>query len=430
MSKRELSINEIVRIEGHLDVSIYLSDGQVNRVQAKAIEGTRILERFLVGRSYLEVPEMASRMCGVCSAIHKVSSVQAVENALGIVLPEKLQKLRELLVIGGHLHSHVIHMFFFVLPDYYGKDSALDLLPSDPEFVKKLIKIRKIINDMLKILGGSLVHPITPVAGGFAKPIYKKDLQNALNILKLLRKEIMDPIRFELAMGIPELEVKNTYVAVTDGKTVPLLHGDIRVFPGGKTYKPNEYQKVIKPLREKYSTAPHFLLDNRETYYVGAISRLNINHLYLSDAAKELCKEFNISFPMDNPFANNTAQLIEIVHYMDVAEQLLNDLISDPPKETRVDFEIKAGEGIAVTEAPRGMLIHHYKFNSEGYATWANIITPTAQNLKNIEKTAKAYTEALVNLGVEGLLKFEIEKLVRAYDPCLSCSARFYKENP
>ena len=427
MNNERLIVKEIARIEGHLDVALYISENEIRQVRAEAVEGTRILERVLIGKSYMEVPEITSRMCGVCSVIHKVTAVQAIENALGIELPSELKNIRELTVIGGHIQSHILHLFFFVLPDLLRKTNIFDIAKQNVDLVKRVIELKRLANKIIEILGGSRVHPIAPIPGGVSKQIRRSELSKVLDIISNMKKVAPDIVRVFLEIELPSFSKQNIYVALHDGKSVPLLEGNIMISNDG-IYKPEEYPKLLIATRESYSVAPHYVLaKSQQDYMVGALSRLNHNHDYLSLSAKELCKEYNLKFPMHTPFANNTAQAVEIMHFIDKAEEIINNLLENPPRENIVKFDIKEGDGIAVTEAPRGLLIHHYRINSVGKVIWANIVTPTAQNLKSIEANAKAYGEEVLKKGYD--IKLEIEKLVRAYDPCLSCAARFYKES-
>lgn len=429
MSEKKVVLEEIVRIEGHLNVTLYGDETEIRRVTAEALEGTRILERVILGKNYMEIPDIASRMCGVCNVIHKLTATQAIENALDLEITQEAWSLRKLMVIGGHIQSHMLHLFYFVLPDLMGKPSLLHIADTHGELVKKIVKAKKHANRIIEITGGSRVHPVALVPGGISKPITKKDLENLRYELHELKKTIEEPIRFLLEIGNPEFENENIYVALTNQNTIPLLQGNISV-SNNSVYQAEEYSKIFTKIREDYSTAPHFKLSIKNTsYMVGALARININHTKLLPAAKTISKEYDIKWPNNNPFTNNTAQALEILHYIEESEHIIDDLEEKKLIRTWTRPKIQAGDGIAVTEAPRGLLIHHYRLNSEGKVVWANIITPTAQNLKNVEETCRNYGNKLLSEGANiELIEKEIEKLVRAYDPCISCSARFYKE--
>jgi len=420
-----IEIKRIPRIEGHLDFDVKITNNQVLYAHAKAVEGTRILEKILIGKNYWEVPEITSRMCGVCHAIHKLTAVQAIENAFNLEVPEDAILIRKLIAIGGHIQSHLLHLHFFVLPDCFDVESILDLININRELVLKVIKLKKFSNDIIERLGGTMVHPIVPIVGGLSRPPRKSTLlriKENLNEMKKLAIPIVDAI---FNARFPKFERRTNYIALCDEKSIPLLNGFIASSNGLK-FKPSEYLKYFIRKKESYSTALHYLLMNDESYMVGALSRLNINFRYLTDQAKEFCKKYNIKFPMYSPFANNIAQALEIIHFLNETEEILANLIGKKQIDYYTNFIPKAGDGVAATEAPRGLLIHHYRTDRDGRVVWANIITPTAQNLKNMEIDGINFVKAL--LGKTNNIKKEVEKLVRSYDPCISCAARFYRE--
>jgi len=424
---REVVLEKVARIEGLLNLAVVIKEGKVIETRAEALEGTRLLERILLGRDYEEVPDLASRMCGVCQAIHRVTSVQALEEALGVELPEQLELLRELVAIGGHLQSHILHLYFFVLPDFMGKSSIFELLPSHEQLIRRVLRLKRIANAITEIVGGRAVHPVTPVVGGFTSLPSRPKLERALSLAKTFRDLVKEPARLILSLEAPEFERKTAYVSLKGDGGIPLLRGPVTISGRGE-FRPREYEKYIKYITESYSMARHYTLSDGSEYMVGALARLNNNHPHLSDGARELAATFDVKFPSYSPFDNNRAQALELVHFAERAIDILDTLLESPPGRARVSFEVRRGEGVAVTEAPRGLLVHHYKLDAKGRVTLANIITPTAQNYKNLEADAREFVTALLERGAEDLER-KTEMLIRAYDPCVSCSARFFREH-
>ena len=426
---KEIKIEGIHRIEGHMDIRVYIKDPENVVVRAAAKEGTRILSRILVGRDYQEIPEITSRMCGVCSVIHKLAAVQAIENAFDITLTNELKILRELVAIGGHLQSHILHLHFFVLPDIMKLSSVLELLKDKETLVKEIIKIKRFANEIVERLAGSSVHPITPVVGGFTKIPSRKSLLVVKEIIAEMKNRVMEACRPFLETKWDGFDVQNVFVALKSDKGVPLLDGKVAISTGLEFDK-EHYAEYISAILEDYSTALHYKLrsENR-SYMVGALARLNINYENLDDETRLVCREYNIRFPVNSPLMNNACQALEMIHFLNKAENLISELLERTLSLSKVDYRIKPSNGIAVVEAPRGLLIHHYKINEHGKITYSNIITPTAQNLKNIEENIKAFLIEALNEGKKENLELEVEKIVRAYDPCISCAARFYHES-
>ncbi len=426
MSERSisLSIKEISRIEGHLNVDVVVDENGDVKAYAKALEGTRIVENVLVGNDYWEAIEIASRMCGVCHAIHKLTATQAMENAFNVIVPEDAAMFRDIICIAGHIQSHLTHLYYFALPDFYGKNNILELLNEKKELVLKIIKLRQLTVDVIKRIGGSPVHPITPVVGGLSKEFNKSDVKFITEKFREMRGLVMEVAETMLGLDLPNFSRKTQYVALRDNKSIPLLRGDINLLDV-RDYSSDEFLNAIQKILEKYSNAPHFLL-NSESYMVGALSRLNINYPYLISEAKDICKRYNIKFPNYNPFVNNFAQALEIIHYTYEALDILENLASRNHYKHKTNFKVKKGMGISASEAPRGLLIHKYSVDENGRVVEANIITPTAQNLKNLERDCVAYFKLISNEPPDVIEK-KIEMLVRSYDPCISCASRFRK---
>ena len=426
MSK--IFLEHITKIEGHLNFTVIMKSDQVVKAKAEALEGTRLLERLLLGKNYQEIPDIASRMCGVCQAIHRITAVQAIENAFGIDLPEEMEKLRKLVVIGGHLQSHILHLFIFVLPNFLNRRNIFEMLPQHRKLISNALRLKKLANNITESIGGRAVHPVTPIVGGFSKLPSRRTLEITLKMSKEFKKLAEETLDSILSLEMPKFERKTNYVSLYSGEEFPLLKGSVKI-SNGELFKPSEYEEYIEYVTEEYSTARHYLLKKEKLeYMVGALSRVNINYDFLSDTAKAAAKTYGLKYPSYSPFENNKAQALEILHFADEMIFLVEDLLYKQPKYKKVDFKVKAGEGVSITEAPRGLLIHHYKINEHGKVEEANIITPTAQNYKNMEADVATYATRLILEGSENI-EFELEKLVRAYDPCVSCSARFFREH-
>jgi len=417
----KINIKEIARIEGHLDLEL-IEDKSGVKARARVMEGTRILERVLVGKNYWEGIEIASRMCGVCHAIHKLTATQAVENAFKVKIPSDATRLREIIAIAGHIQSHLTHLYYFALPDYYRKESFIDLLDIRKELVMKAIKLRQRTVDIINLLGGSPVHPIAPVVGGLSKEVSSGKINRLLELFKEIKVMAIDVAEGILGIKTPNFNERTLYVALTNNQSIPLLEGNVSI--NGKEFvEPELFSRSIRRIIEPYSKAPHYLY-NEEPYFVGALSRLNINHMHLSPMAKDLSKKFGINFPAFNPFLNNHAQALEMIHYIEEAINILDELKERKNIQHKTRYKVKEGRGISVTEAPRGILIHEYELDEKGKIREANIITPTAQNLKNLERDSEEYYKMLSRKSEEEI-RFELMKLVRSYDPCISCAARF-----
>ncbi len=424
MSHELIEVKGVPKVEGAVDVVVKLVNDNF-KVEVRAREGIRLLERLLIGKSYKEIPFIVSRMCGVCPIVHNITSVQALEKALSIEPYEDAKSIREAMVIGGHLQSHLIHLYLFTLPDLVGKKNILEILEGKEELVKTVLRLKRVANHITDTLGGRAVHPITPTVGGLTRYPSKNILETLLmesTLFKKTLREVLEPI---LEAEIPKFENRTQYLSLHDSR-YPILEGKLSV-SNEIFFEQEEYENIISYLNEEYSTARHYLI-NGKPYMVGALSRLNNNYSQLCDDAKEYSRKYRISFPSNEPFVNIKAQAIEMIHLADKIVDILEELTSKPLKQENIKYNIRPGEGVSISEAPRGTLIHHYKVDESGKIIEANIITPTAQNYKSIEECLQNYLTTLIGEKLNTISK-EVEKLVRAYDPCVSCSARFLREH-
>jgi len=349
----------------------------------------------------------------------------AVENAFNIKVSQRTKLLRELLNYAGMIESHALHLFFLVLPDILGFPSAIHMAEKYPEEVKKALRIKKLGNTLQELVGGRAIHPINPIIGGFGKmpdklqfKQLKKELQEGLDDTCSLVKILLNyeyPV-FQKSPAIYaalSLDGKYTFVGDKIKNTLDKKERDI------KDFREICHEKVVR-----HSTAKQSLFSDKP-FMVGAQARLVINGDKLTGLAKEIKGELFSDPPVDNIFYNNTAQMIEIVHSISEASLLVNKLIELKEEESKLaEIEIKACSGVGAVEAPRGSLYHYYQFDEEGRCIDADVITPTAQNLANLEKDIKVSVENLMDDSIEDL-KDKLQMVARAYDPCISCATHF-----
>jgi len=414
MAERRIKIDEITKIEGHANLTIEIEDDELKRVIFGVHEGSRYFEAFMIGRRYHYLPELSGRICGICTVAHEISSVRAVEDALGIDVSEQVKALRKLMLISSHIQSHILHLYFLALPDYRGVESVIELAGMDIELVKKAFKLKEASNYMTSLIGGRAVQPCTILPGKVSKRITKTTMERYLKKMKEIYPFLVETAELFLSLDYPKYERKSEYVALWDGKGIPLYEGEIATLE--YTFDAHEYGKHLKEWVVDYSSAKRSLVDGKD-YMVGALARLNINR-NLRDEAKELADRYNINFPSSRVAWINAAQALENVHYALEAMELAENMREYEPQ--RVEVPKLDGEGVGAIEAPRGLLIHHYRIR-KGKCSYVNIITPTAMNTENIERNLKGYLSQLVDRDEE-YIKMEAEKIIRAYDPCISCS--------
>jgi coenzyme F420-reducing hydrogenase alpha subunit len=425
----KLKVEYITRLEGHGNIVINLKEGKLETCRFDIVEAPRFFEGMLRGRSLFEAQHITSRICGICACGHSLASIQAAEDALGITPTEQTVKLRKLLLDLEILDSHILHIYLMIAPDFFGEKSFMPLIESQQEMVRRAFRMKKVCNDICDILVGRHVHPISAIVGGFTKIPKTKDINNMLDMLKRMRPDMEATVEFALSLKFPEFERDTEYVAlVSDDEEYPLLMGDIGSTDGVRARK-KDYKKITNEYVLDHSSAKYTKL-SRESYAVGALARFNLNAEKLYPGAKEVAKLFGLKPKCINPYLNIVAQVIEGVHCFEHAISILEDLKNKPlnyDEEIVVGLNeqrtipVKAGNGVGVTEVPRGILFHNYETDENGIILHANCVIPSNQNHGNIEYDMMKLIPELLDRSQEEI-RLAVEMLIRAYDPCISCS--------
>jgi len=407
----------ICRIEGHGYLKLNYDHA---KVQLVIDEGERLFEKLLIGRPYMDAPFITARICGVCPTAHTLASINALENAFGITVNKDIERLRKVLLAGQIIQSHALHFFFLAAPDYIGLDNAFELADKKPEVFKIALALKEIGDDIVQTVGGRQVHPVTPQVGGFTKKFDKKDLMALKHRIEGNMHFALEALDLAGKFKYPNFENKTQNFALTDGKDYAFLNGKITSNKGLKTDIQN-YELNIKEEVLDYSSAKH-ATHNKESFMVGALSRINLQPEKLNPKAKKAVHSFKkIKFPSNNPFHINLTQAVEMVHFMEEAVQCLDSLINGHELILKVPYKVKASSDAGAIEAPRGTLYHYYEIDDKGIIVNCDIITPTVQNLENIEKDAEYILKNTKSLP-ENERYHLLEMLVRAYDPCITCS--------
>ncbi len=417
---KEINLNHICKVEGHADLTLKIEKNKVKTCKLKASEGARFFEALVINKKLQDVQEIVSRICGICSSAHTVASIQALEEALQITPTKTQSTIRKLLMIGERIRSHITHLYFLSLPDYYNISSALQLGEKHKDKIDTAISLISLGNKIIELFGGREIHPFLEIN----EEMPKQDLTLLLNQLKESKPLINKTIKLFSSLNYPKLERKIDYLCLKNKNDYATISGKITTASG--LINDNDYKKHIKESIKEYATSK-FALQKNKPYEVGAIARINNNYNQLDNETKRTIKQFSIKLPFNNPYHNNIAQALELLHLANQAIKLITNL---EKSEKPVKIKIKSGYGVSAVEAPRGTLFHEYKINNQGKITYCNIITPTVQNLNIMEKDITALVNQLLEQKTSKEQTIDqIEKLIRAYDPCFSCSTHFLKVN-
>jgi coenzyme F420-reducing hydrogenase alpha subunit len=422
----DLTIKNISKIEGHTHLDVKVKDGKTQYCKLKISENKRFFTQAVTGLSYNLVPTTMSRICGTCSSVHVLCSTEAIEKALDLEISEQTFQLRKLLINAGHLRDHAMHLYFFCLPDIIGKDSVLDFKGKEKNWIHEGLHIKEAGNFLSTIIGGRAVHPPNAIIGGFTKFPADEEIEKATKNLEECRDDILRIIDL-FYKDKTSFKRKTNYVALVNND-YNFLKGCIKTALGTSIFE-EQYGEHLKRVVLPYSTATAFKWESKD-YMVGALARINLNKDNLhTDTIKDTFKYLKV-FPSDCIFDNNLAQAIEMLHDVDSSIEILRNLQGDIKQETPIKPKTRAGTGIGVVEAPRGTLYYHLDLDNQGKITFADLCIPTQQNIIHLEKDIARYVEQLLNQKKNrNEISFQIEKMIRAYDPCMSCATHFLKIN-
>ena len=429
-SNVEVNVHHITRVEGHGNINVKIKNGAVEICEWSIPEAPRYFEAMVLGRSWYELHHITSRICGICSIGHTLASLKATESAMGINISEQDLKLRKLALHGENLQSHILHLGFLVLPDLLGVGSVIPVATTNPNEVKTVLGLHRLANEMSTLICGRTTHPQRLLPGGFSKIPSMKDLIT-------LRKKLQDAVPAVLAVAdlfkalsdkLPDFTRETEFIALTDPSEYALYDGKMASTDTGSA-PVKEYLSFTNEYVIPQSTAK-WAKHNRSSYMVGALARFNINYNQLSPLAKKTAEMFNLKPVCHNPFMNSIAQLVEVAHSFEDSIKLINELeaagLQSQPDYFNPAVKVKTGAGVGAVEVPRGILFHEYGYNDKGICVKGNCIIPTNQNHGNIQEDMTALVPQIATKS-EKEIELTLEMLVRAYDPCISCSTHVTK---
>ena len=427
MAKTSISVDHVARVEGHGDIRVVIEDGAVKTCELSVVEPARLFESMVRGRPFDEVPYIASRVCGICSSSHVVTDLRAIEQIFGIEVSDRTRALRELLVYGSYLQNHATHLFVFAAPDFLGHKSVFPLADANRDLFESALGLKALGNELCTKVGGRSIHPITAVVGGFTHEMSRAEYL-----------EMADKLESSIDFACASVDLFNDFNAVsleTEGDMLAMVAPDAypvidsncaRFVRAGYEFDCADASEEIEEYVASHSAALFARAHRTQRpYMTAALARINASWGNLSKRARYAAAKAGLRPPEYNPFANNIAQAVELVDALDRCARLCRRLAADDFEGTSapVGYTVRAGRGVGFTEAPRGTLFHELEIDEEGRVAHASIMTPTAQNIANLECDMRALAGLLIAEGRgEDEIRLEMEKLVRAYDPCLSCS--------
>ncbi len=422
-ASRAVVVRHLTRIEGHGNIVVDLEGDRILRCDLEIVESPRFFEVLLLGRPYDEAPRIACRICGICSVGHATASVHAVEAALGITPGPKLRLLRRLNMAGEWLQSHVLHLGFLVAPDAFGAPSIVPMVESHPEVVQRALRLKRLANDICATVSGRHVMPISYHPGWMGHWPDREALEGLAARLDAARADIDGLVDLFAGLKWPTVERHTEHLAaLEEGGAYPMMGGALHS-TSGRVTAPEAYRTVLREYLVDHSAAKH-VAGPEGDIRVGALARFALAHERLHPRARAAAARLGLRPDSANPFDFVPAQVVESVQAHQEAAQLVQQLLADPaPEPPAGPARPGGGRGVGMVEVPRGTLVHDYTIGADGRIASANCVIPTSQNLAAIENDMRAFVPALLSAGrPDAEIAHGLEMLVRAYDPCVSCS--------
>jgi coenzyme F420-reducing hydrogenase alpha subunit len=420
VTERSVDVCYVSRVEGQGSIRVDVTaKGEVQRAEFAIFEPARFFEALLKDRTFSEVHELTSRICGICPIAHQITALRAVENAYGIEVSRQTNDLRRLLALSGWIQSHTLSVFFLTAPDYLGFDGAIPMAAEHRELVESALRIKKLGNDIGELIGGRAIHPISAVVGGFTKVPAADELHPFLERLKKAKKDMLETVKPVGGFDYPVIDRQSELVCISDDERYAVNEGRL-VSNQGLNVGEQEYRTRIVEGEVAYSNAKQSRVKGRGSFLVGPLARVALNHTSLTPGARRALGEIGLDLYSTDPFMNVRARVVETILGIEESVRIIKGLKVDTAERPVLAQTGVPCEGAALTEAPRGLLYHSYRFDKRGVVTAADIVPPTAHSSAHVEDSLKALSPRVVAQG--GDLASKCEMLVRAYDPCISCS--------
>ncbi len=418
---KTIKVDYLARVEGEGALYVKVRGDRVTDAKLKIFEPPRFFEAFLRGRRFTEVPDITARICGICPIAYQMGSAHAMEDACGVAVEGPLRALRHLIYCGEWIESHALHVFMLHLPDFLGYPDVVQMAKDYPEVAGRGLRLKKVGNEVMALLGGREVHPINMRVGGFYRVPTRAELATLVEPLTWAREAALETLAFTATLPYPDFEQDYEFVALRHEDEYAILGGRL-VSNKGLDIPIHDFLDHFAEEHVAHSTSLQAALKARGAYMVGPMARYNLNFDRLTPLARDAARDAGLAPTCRNPFRSIMIRCVEMVHACDVALAIIEQY--ERPERPYVEVAPRAAAGVGCTEAPRGICWHRYAIDDEGLVRDARIVPPTSQNQKQIEHDLARFVEQNLDLP-DDELQWKCEQSIRNYDPCISCSCHF-----
>ncbi len=420
-ANRKIDVHGIARVEGEGSLHVSIRQGVLEHVELEIFEPPRFFEAFLRGRGFEEPPDITARICGICPVAYQMSACAAIEDACGVQVPDRIEKLRRLLYCGEWIQSHALHIYLLHAPDFFGCRDAVELAGLNPSAVERGLRLKKTGNHVMEVIGGRAIHPVNVRLGGFYRAPSHEEITALVEPLRRARQESLDTVAWVAGFEFPEIEADYRFVALSHPDHYAIEAGRV-ASSDGIDATPAEFAALAVEEHVERSTALHSRLQGHHPYLTGPLARYALNAAKLPKVARDAAAEAGLGEVCHNPFKSVIVRAVELLFACDEALRLATEY--EPPEPPAVLVQPAPRDGTGATEAPRGLLVQHYELDAEGTIRSARIMPPTAQNQLTIESDLRRVVESGLEL-TDAELTARCELAIRNHDPCISCAAHF-----
>ncbi len=421
--ERRFEVGELTRVEGEGSLRLRVRDGKVLEARFGIFETPRYFEQLVVGRTPDEVIDIVARICGICPVAYQMSAVHAFEDLFGIRIDPSVRALRRLFYCGEWIESHALHIYLLHAPDFLGYESAIAMAADHRPAVEKALRMKKAGNDLVTILGGRPIHPVSVRVGGWSRVPRTAELMAHRAALAEGLELARETVAFAASLPIPRFEREIRLVSLRHPSEYPFNDGRI-VSSDGTDVAPSAWRDAFEESQVEHSNALHaHVRSGKGAYLVGPAARVTLAADQLHPIAREALAATGLAGQVrTNVYASIVARAVELTHAFAEAIDIIDAY--RPPAEPRVAWSSRPGVAAWATEAPRGLLFHRYEVDEAGRIRGAQIVPPTAQNQDAIEADLVVAAKGVLDL-THAAATIRLEQMIRSYDPCISCATHF-----
>jgi coenzyme F420-reducing hydrogenase alpha subunit len=420
--EHDFEVVGIARVEGEGTLRLRVTDGAVREARLSIFEAPRYFEKLVVGRTPNEVVDIVTRICGICPVAYQMGASMAFEHLFEVEIDPPVRALRKLFYWGEWIESHALHVYLLHAPDFLGYESAIAMARDHKPVVEQALRLKKTGNEIMKLIGGRAIHPVSMRVGGFSRTPSRDEI--AAFREPLTEALALSQATLSLVAGFkaPTFERDPLYVAIKHPTEYGLNEGRI-VSTDGIDVPLWGWREAFREEQHESTNALHARTLDGRVYQLGPSARVTLNAGQLHPLAKEALERSGLAGQIArNPYWSIAARAVELIHASAAALDIVDSY--QEPARPFTPWTPRAGATGWGSEAPRGICWHHYDLDDDGKIVAAQIIAPTGQNQGMIEQDLAEFAPQVLALPhAEATVR--LEQLIRSYDPCISCATHF-----